>query len=284
MNRIPSLKPVLGAWLLACLASGELWAMDMHRELQIAEEIGARAHPDEAIRLEASGLGFQGLYREAVSKDVRGGIVLLHGRDSNQDAADLIRPLRRGLTEHGWSTLSLAMPIAVPDNPQGHADLVPEAIARLQSGIAFLKEKKIETIALLAHDAGAWTVLRYLADASDSSVKAAVLIDPSPVRELDVPPISPAGSPSAVRLPMLEILSRRMSVPMDDEASRKRTAMKANPSYRLVILNEPDRGWQDSGDFLLNRIHGWLSQLQASAASTAATPAESRTQSGNKQE
>jgi pimeloyl-ACP methyl ester carboxylesterase len=257
--------------------------MDMHRELQIAEEIGARAHPDEAIRLETSGLGFQGLYREAVSKDVRGGIVLLHGRDSNQDAADLIRPLRLGLPEHGWSTLSLAMPIAVSDNPQGHADLVPGAIARLQSGIAFLTEKKIGTIALLAHDTGAWTILRYLADAPDSSVKAAVLIDPAPVRELDVPQISP-GSPSAVRFPILEILSRRVSVPMDDEASRKRIIMKANPSYRLVILNEPDRGWQDSGDFLLNRIHGWLSQLQASAASPAAAPAESRTQSGINQE
>ncbi len=283
MNRIPSLKPVLGVWLLACLASGELPAMDMDRELQIAEEITARAHPDEAIRLEASGLGFQGLYREAVSKDVRGGIVLLHGRDSNQDAADLIRPLRLGLAEHGWSTLSLAMPIAVSDDLQGYADLVPEAIARLQAGIAFLKEKKIGTIALLAHDTGAWTVLRYLADTPDSSVKAAVLIDPPPVREFDVPPISP-GSPSAVRLPILEILSRRVSVPMDDEASRKRTAMQANPSYRLVILNEPDRGWQDSGDFLLNRIHGWLSQLQAFPASNAAAPAESRTQSGNHQD
>lgn len=128
---------------------------------------------------------------------MRGGIVLLHGRDSNQDAADLIRPLRLGLPEHGWSTLSLAMPIAVSDNPQGHADLVPEAIARLQSSIDFLKEKKIGTIALLAHDTGTWTVLRYLADTPDSSVKAAVLIDPAPVRELDVPPIFP-GSPLSV--------------------------------------------------------------------------------------
>lgn len=283
MIKPPSFKPVLGVWLLASLASGELWATNMYRELQIAENIDARARPGEAVRLEASGLGFQGLYREAVSKDVRGAVVLLHGRDSNQDAADLIRPLRQGLPEHGWSTLSLAMPIAVPDDPRGYANLVPEAIARLQSGIAFLKEKNLGRIALLAHDTGTWGTLRYLAGNPDNSVTGAVLIDPAPVRKLGAPPIS-IDSLSAVRLPILEILSRRVSVSIDDEVSGKRTVMKANPSYRLLVLNEPDRGWQDSEDFLLSRIHGWLSQLQAGAASTAATPAESRTQTGIKQE
>ncbi|WP_051331460.1 DUF3530 family protein [Methylocaldum szegediense] len=278
-----SFKPVLGIGLLAWLASGELWATDGYRELQITQDIDARTSPGEVVRLQASGLEFQGLYREAVSKNVRGAVVLLHGRDSNQDAADLIRPLRRGLPEHGWNTLSLAMPIAVPDDLQGQADLVPEAIVRLQSGITYLKEKNIGTIALLAHDTGAWGTLRYLADAPDNSVKGAVLIDPAPVGELDVPPIS-AGSLRAISLPILEILSRRISVSVNDEASRKRTVMKANPSYQLLVLNEPHRGWQDSEDFLLNRIHGWLSHLQASAVSITATPAETRTPSGNKQE
>lgn len=96
MNKMASFKPVLGIGLLAWLASGELWATDGYRELQITQDIDARTSPGEVVRLQASGLEFQGLYREAVSKNVRGAVVLLHGRDSNQDAADLIRPLRRG--------------------------------------------------------------------------------------------------------------------------------------------------------------------------------------------
>lgn len=272
-------KQILIISISACLASSETLATDVHRERQIADDIGTRTHPDEAIRLEASDFGFQGLYREAVSKDVRGGVILLHGRHSNQDAADLIRPLRLGLPVHGWSSLSLAMPISDADDLQGHANLLAETTARLQSSVEFLKQKKIGNIALLAHDIGAWTALSYLADSPDGAVKAAVLIDPAPVRKLDPPPISP-DSLSAIRLPILEILSSRISVPMDDEASRKRAAMKTNPSYRLLVLNEPDHGWQDIGEFLVNRVHGWLTNLQISAALDAAPPSAPEKQSG----
>ncbi|BBA34110.1 uncharacterized protein sS8_2158 [Methylocaldum marinum] len=71
--------------------------MDMHRERQIAEAIEPHTTSDDTIRLEASGVEFRGQYRDTVSKDLRGGIILLHGRHSNQDAAELVRPLRRGL-------------------------------------------------------------------------------------------------------------------------------------------------------------------------------------------
>jgi pimeloyl-ACP methyl ester carboxylesterase len=253
------------------LASGAILAMDIHQEHQIAEDIATRITPDEAVWLETPEIKFQGLYREAVSKDMRGGVILLHGRHSNQDAADLIHPLRHALPEHGWSSLSVAMPLSEPDDLQSYGNLLPEAIARLQSGVAFLQQKNIGNIALVAHDTGAWVALSYLVRSSDRNVMAAVLIDPPPNRELDQAPISP-DSLRTIRLPILEILSRRISVPIDDEVSRKRAVMKTNSSYRLLVVNEPDHGWQGIGDFLANRIHGWLAFLQISAGSDAAMP------------
>jgi pimeloyl-ACP methyl ester carboxylesterase len=132
---------------------------------------------------------------------------------------------------------------------------------------------------LLAHDTGAWTVLNYLANSPAGNVRAAVLIDPAPMRELDPPPLSP-DSLSTIRLPILEILSSRISVPIHDEASRRRAAMKTNPSYRLLVLNEPDHGWQDIGEFLVNRVHGWLTNLQIGAALDAAPPSAPEKQGG----
>src|SRR5690606_14576804 len=203
----------------------------------------------------------------------------LHGRHSNQDAADLIGPLRRGLPEHGWSSLSLAMPLSKPDDPQVDADLLPEATARLRSGVAFLKQKNIANIALLAHDSGAWAALSYLAQAPDQAVKAAVLIDPAPARELDPPPVSSEGL-SAIRLPILEILSRRMAAPPDDAATRKRAVMKGRSSYRQLVLNEPDRGWQDVESFLVNHIHGWLARSPIDESPDPAAPPRTEKQSG----
>lgn len=260
---------VLAISISACLASGAILATDVHQEHQIAKDIGTRINPNEAIWLETADFRFQGLYREAVSKNVRGGVILLHGSHSHQDAADFIHPLRRGLPEHGWSSLSLAMPTSESGDLQSDANLLPEAILRLHSGVAFLKPKNIGNIALLAHDTGAWAALNYLAQSPDQAVKAVVLIDPAPIREPDPVPISPDRL-STIRVPMLEILSSRLSVPIDEETSRKRTAMKTNSSYRLLVLNEPDHGWQDIEDFLINRVHGWLASLQMSAGSDAA--------------
>lgn len=257
-------NPILAISIWACPASAETPAMDMHRARQIAEAIELHTTPDEAIRLEASGIEFRGLYRDAVSKDLRGGVILLHGRHSSQDSANLIHPLRQGLPEHGWSSLSLAMPIAEPDDLQGHAARLEEAIERLQSAVTFFTQKNLTNIALLAHDTGTWAALGYLARSPDSTVKAAVLVDPVPIPDLDPSPIA-ADRPSFTGLPILEILSSRLSSPADD-MSRKRAAMKNNPAYRLLVLNEPDRGWQDMEDFLINRIHGWLTSLQMDPA------------------
>jgi len=275
-------KQILVISILACLTGGETLATDVHRERQIAEEIRIRTNPDEVIWLEASGLKFQGLYREAVSKDIRGGVILLHGRHSNQDAADVVRPLRQSLPEHGWNSLSLAMPVSEPDDLQGHAALLSEAIARLQSGVAFLKQKNIGNIALLAHDTGAWAALSYFAQPPDQAVKSVVLIDPASTRDLDPPPVSP-GSLNTIRLPILEILSNRITAPIGEEASRKRAAMKGNSSYRQLVLNEPDNGWQDVGGFLVNHIHGWLTRPPMSAGSEAETPSQIEKQGGANQ-
>lgn len=264
-------KRISAISIIACLASGETPATDVHRERQIADELGSRANPDEAIRLEASGLEFQGLYREAVSKDPGGGVILLHGRHSNQDAAAFVRPLRLGLPEHGWSSLSLAMPVPDPDDLQGNANLLPEAVARLHSGVAFLERKNTGNIAILALDTGAWAALSYLARSPDRAVKAAVLLDAAPASELDPPPIAP-DTLSTIRLPVLEILSGRISARAGDDASRKRADMKPSATYRLLVLDEPDHGWQDIGDFLVNRIHGWLKRALAEAGSDAAGP------------
>ena len=247
-------------------------AADLDVERDIAEQISARSSPQEVIQLDVSGIPFQGLYRETTAKEQRGGAIVLHGRHSNQDAAELINPLRSELPRHGWSSLSLALP--VPDSEAEARDfssLLPESVARLRSGVLSLKQRNIANIVLIGQDSGAWVALSYLLQQPDPAVKAVVLIDPTPTRFLPDFPVT-LEKLAKTRTPILEFLSNRDNPAVADEARERRAALKENWEYRQVLINEPHENWKDLEDYLINRIYGWLARMKTTVDSMDTKP------------
>jgi thioesterase domain-containing protein len=270
------------AVLLAVLCQGAFTrAADLDDERDIAEQIAARTSPQEVIQLDVSGIAFQGLFRETTTKDRRGGVIVLPGRQSNQDSAELVRPLRTELPKHGWSSLSLSLPAADTEaEAQDFSALLPEATARLRSGVLLLKQKNIAEIALIGHDTGAWVALNYLLQQPDPAVKAVVLIDPAPTRSLPAFPVT-LEKLGQTRTPILDILSNRENAAVADEARERRAALKENWEYRQVVINAPHERWQDMEDYLINRIYGWLARMKNMVDSMdgkPVTPAQSADQ------
>lgn len=240
-----------------------LAAADLDDERAVAEQIAARVSPEEVVKLDVSGIPFQGLYRDNVQKQRRGAVILLHGRKSNQDAAELIYPLRAELPQHGWVSLSISLPLAETNAEiENFSSLLPESVGRLRSAVNYIKQKEISEIALIAHDSGAWVALSYLTQQPDSTVKAAVLIDPAPIKGLSSFPVKP-DKLSTLTIPLLELLSRREGQPPSDEARERKTALKDTPSYRQVFIEMPNDRWKDMEDYLIQRIYGWLNRVQS---------------------
>ena len=259
---LPVRPGVFSLILLAGLIS-PLPAADLDDEKDLADQIAARFSPEEIVRLDVSGIPFQGLYRDSSLKNRHGAVIILHGRKSNQDAAELIHPLRAELPTHGWATLSISLPLAETNaESENFSSLLPESVGRLRAAVTYLKQKEIDYIALVGHDSGAWVALNELiSQAADPSVKAVVLIDPAPVRGLEGFPVSPAKL-SGLSLPVLELLPRREGQPPDEEVRERKTTFRKNQAYRQVYIDTPNERWKDVEDYLIQRVHGWLNLMQ----------------------
>jgi pimeloyl-ACP methyl ester carboxylesterase len=134
---------------LACLAQA-----DYARELRWAEEITPSIVVGEAVHLELkSGRRFLAIY--APHAMAIAGVILVHGMGVHPDWG-LINPLRSALSEQGYSTLSVQMPVLAADaRADQYPPLFPEAAERLAAAVAFLRGKGMAKIAIVAHSLGA---------------------------------------------------------------------------------------------------------------------------------
>ena len=98
------------AALLTILSVPSL-ASDTAKEKRWADQIVDTLMEGEAVWLQAGQTKFLGIYTESATKPAKGAVIVLHGIGAHPDWTDVVHPLRVGLTEHGWTTLSLQMPI-----------------------------------------------------------------------------------------------------------------------------------------------------------------------------
>ena len=109
--RIPGLAGLLALLVLTTAAFAA--EPDFEREARLADEIVDTILDGDPEWLEADGREFLSIYTEA--DDSRAAVVILHGRGFHTDWADTVNPLRVGLVERGYSTLSLQMAVLRKD-------------------------------------------------------------------------------------------------------------------------------------------------------------------------
>jgi pimeloyl-ACP methyl ester carboxylesterase len=92
-----------------------------------------------------------------------GGAVIVHGLGVHADWG-LINGLRTDLSEAGIATLSIQMPVLAADASRAdYTTLYPDAGERIAAGVAFLRSRGIDKIAVVAHSLGAVMADSYLA-------------------------------------------------------------------------------------------------------------------------
>lgn len=146
-------------WLIsACLlltvpSSGQ--AADQAPSLE--EQIAAAVTMGQAQWLEAGGERFLGIYTKAATPSPLGAAIILPGLSASPDCPDVIAPLRKGLPNYRWSTLSIQLPTPAQGS-DGVWQLEPyftASLNRIQAAIKFLEQQGITNIALIGHGLGA---------------------------------------------------------------------------------------------------------------------------------
>ena len=137
-------------------------ASDLAKEKRWASQVVDAIMDGDAEWLNDGSNDFLGIYTEAAEDKARA-VIVMHGTGIHPDWQQVVQPLRVGLTEHDWNTLSIQMPVLANDAEYAaYAPLYPEVAPRIDAAIAFLKEQGNKTIVLLGHSQGAVMGAYYL--------------------------------------------------------------------------------------------------------------------------
>lgn len=234
---------------------------DYAREQRLAEQTRDAVFEGEVIDLNDGSNDFMAIQTDA--DEPRGGVIIAHGRGYHPDWEDVANPLRIGLAEQGWTTLSLQMPVL--DKQAKYYDYVPlfpNASQRISSGIKHLKEQGISPIILVGHSCGGHMAMHWVRENGDSEIDGFVglglgatdfqqfMEEPYPLDKMTVPVLDAYGEneyPAVIKM------------------APERLAMMekaGNPHSSQQILPSADHYFKDKGAELTTLVHDWLEQLR----------------------
>ena len=148
---------------------------DYAREKRWADEIVPALVVGDAVYLTQSS-GHKYLAHYTAAAQPRGAVIVLHGLGLHPDWG-LIGALRRDLAEQGYTTLSVQMPVlAATAKAEEYAVLSADATERLRLAIAYLGNKGLHKIGIVAHSYGARMTNHFLTSSPEKQVAAWVSI------------------------------------------------------------------------------------------------------------
>jgi len=232
---------------------------DRAKEKRWKEQIVPALLVGEAISLKAAGTDFLALYAPATAKPLYGGVILIHGIGAHPAWPEVIEPLRMELPDHGWSTLSLQMPI-LPNaaGASAYLPLMPEAPERIQAGVDYLKSKGIHNIVIIAHSMGTTMANVYLSHKPDPAIHAYVAIgmsNPLPRR------YDNAAALARIKLPVLDLYgSQDLDSVLAFAGTRAASARRVNKHYSQVKVEGANHFFTNMQDTLVRQVRSWLKQ------------------------
>jgi len=233
---------------------------DYDRERRIAEQIVPGIFDGEAVWLEANHREFLAIH--IPTENSRGALVLLHGRDVSPEEQNLIGPLRVGLSEQGWTTLALQLPVL--EKGKTYYDYLPVmrySHQRIESAIAFLKSRGEKRIILVSHSCGAHMTNDWLNNVGAEGIDGYVAIGlgatdigqwlktPFPIANINVPVLDISGS---------EEFPRPLAMIPDRVEMLK---LNGHPDSIQISVEGANHYFTDYGDIATEVIGSWLDSV-----------------------
>ena len=234
-------------------------ASDLEKEKRWSAQIADGLVVGESVQLEAGGTAFTGIFTEAADGPTGRAVILAHGMGAHPDWAEIINPLRSDLPDHGWSTLSIQMPILANDAAlKDYAPLFDEVAPRIEAAVRYLREQGNQTIVLIGHSLGASMAASYLSGNGQQEIQGFVAIGLSVTAVNDK--MNSALALEKIRIPVLDLYgSRDLANVLRSVKTREKAARKAgNADYRQLEIEGADHFFVGMEDTLNRRVYGWL--------------------------
>ena len=252
--------------------NGQVAANDiqqLNRERKIAEKLTQISDADEIVSLKASGARFIGLYKSArggavnETNETSGVVILVHGMGAHPDWPDVISPLRTRLTESGWSTLSIQMPILSPEESVAeYGKTLNIANSRIQAAVDYLHAWEMDPIILLGYSFGAAQSASYLA--SDQPENVAAFVSVSVLSQKFIKPkLDVFKSIGGINIPILDIYGEEDLADVRRGIDDRRLAASKNGhnSFQQIELQQAGHNYLGTEKALAEQIQLWLQQI-----------------------
>jgi len=267
---IKSIKRILGFASISFFlsqsvgAESDLSKPDLEREKRMAAEVEDAVLDGEVIYLKDGKHEFMAIDTEAEG-DIKGAVVILHGRGFHPNWEDTVYPLRTQLAEKGWRTLSLQMPVlAKTAKYYDYVPLFPQSTSRIEAGIKYLKDQGIGNIILFAHSCGAHMAMEWVrqnkgkvGDRISAYIGAGMgatdykqkMAHPFPLDKMKIPVLDIYGEkeyPAVIRM------------------APERLAMikkAGNSKSKQITIPGANHYFTDKGDALVTAVAQWLDSL-----------------------
>jgi len=262
-NNILSLLPVATIILIiSSVLPGTAATSDLAREQRLAEQTVDAILDGEPVMLEADGHAFLGIYTESATEPVQGAAIILHGRGMHPDWTQVVGPLRIGLPEQGWSTLSLQMPVLTKDaSYYDYAAVFPEATPRINAGISYLQEQGVQRIVLIAHSCGVHMSMAWLEQQGSGDIAAYIGIGMG-ATDYQQPMRKPFPF-NKIQAPLLNIYGSDDYPAVLRQAETLEPALAGiNPASAQIRIEGAEHYFDGYDEELLAAITGWLATLK----------------------
>lgn len=232
-------------------------AGDQQRESDYASTMAHTVTEGQLVWLKAGDNSFVGLFTEAEKADNTHSAIVLHDGGDYPDQRPLIRGLRTILPQHGWSTLSIQLPVReIGAKRADYYALFDEADGRIRAAVDYVRARGAKDVALVGYGVGA-AMAAYTLSLNPDALFAFAAIS-LPLSDSSVPQAKIGEFIKNIALPVLDIYAE-FDLPEVAETARERRLLgKDNPVFRQVKVGGENHTFQHDPGMLIKRIYSWL--------------------------
>jgi len=239
-------------------------ASDLQKEIRMKQEIIDYIMDGEAVMLNdaVARHDFLTIYTESTADKPKGAVIIMHGRGHHPNWAEVVHPLRTGLPEFGWHTLSIQAPVLDNDSSfYDYLDIQEETHPRIESAIAYLQQQGIKNIVLIAHSCSVHMAINWLHKHPNGGTDAFIGIG---MGSTDIgQPMLEAFPLQDIKIPILDIRGEYDYPAVIAKAPQrlKRIQQAGNPKSDQRVVAKSDHYFTARGDALLTEVADWLNTL-----------------------
>lgn len=243
------MRVLLLVFLLAAFSAA---AQDYQREQRWAAEVVPNLVIGDAVQVRLpDNREFLGIYTKPDA--AKKAILLVHGIGVHPDHG-VIGILRVALSEMGYATLSIQMPVEASD--AGQADYYPalfaEAAARIQAGADWLAARGFPRPVLLSHSLGSWMSNVYYERTQNAPFAAWICMGRS----------GEFGRMGNVKAPVLDVYGENDLGSVLRADWRRRITLNTIPGSKQVMIPAADHRYTGREKQLATAIHDFLAKLK----------------------